>query len=96
MKKSKPKDWTGYIVVIPEQHNLVIIGQWKKEKPDMWWWKCMDCTQSAGVMSTKQMEKLDEKGMVTEPNGDKLPAEYSKHPSETTPYYDDEYGYWGM
>jgi len=94
--KKKPRNWTGFIVIIPEQHNLVITGQWKKEKPDMWWWKCKNCKQSAGVMSTKQLEKLEQKGMIIVPNGEKLPAEYSGHPNETTTYYDDEYGYWGV
>lgn len=92
----KKRDWTGYIVVIPDQHNLVITGPWKKERPDMWWWKCKDCKQSAGVFSLKQLEALDNKGMISDPDGEKLPAEYSGHPNETSYYsYDDEYAYWG-
>lgn len=76
------RDWTGFIVVIPEQHDLIISGPWKKERPDMWWWKCRNCNESSGVMSTKELVKLEGKGMIKEPDGDLVP-ENSKHPSET-------------
>lgn len=91
MSKKGVKDWTGFIVVIPEQHNLVITGQWKKTEPDMWWWKCRNCFESSGVMSTKQLLKLQSKGMITEPDGD-LPSKYSRHPDENDIDYT---GFWG-
>ena len=81
-KQEDPHDWTGYIVVIPDQHNLVITGQWKKDRPDMWWWKCNCCKESSGVLSIIQLNKLHAKGMITEPDGEKLPGEYSGHPKE--------------
>jgi len=60
------RDWTGHIVVIPGQHDLLITGLWKKDCPDMWWWKCRNCKESSGVMSTMELEKLERKGMVAE------------------------------
>lgn len=92
MNDAKSLNWKGYIIVIPEQHNLVITGTWKKERPDMWWWKCRDCTESSGVMSTKQLEALKKKGMIDFPDG-KIPTEYSSHPKETSisPYDEDCY-----
>ena len=78
------RDWTGYIVVIPGQHSLVITGRWKKERPDMWWWKCHNCKESSGTLSTLELERLEAKKMIAEPDGEKLPAEYSGHPRETT------------
>ena len=86
----KPRDWTGYIVVIPDQHDLVITGQWKKERPDMWWWKCRNCTESSGVMSHTQLEKLVAKGMIAEPDG-KIPSQYTSHPKESMLISSDDY-----
>ena len=89
----------GYVVIIPDQHSLVITKQWKVDRPDMWWWKCRDCFESSGVMSTKQLEKLEKKGMIVAPEpDDKLPPEYSRHPSESVvmdeeEYYSRMYGY---
>lgn len=95
------RNWTGHIIVIPDQHNLLITGPWKKERPDMWWWKCNNCTESSGVMSIIQLEKLEAKGMIglpephTEracawPDGENL-SEYSRHPRESQMLDEDEY-----
>lgn len=83
----KSRDWVGYTVVIPDQHNIIIVSAWKESKPDMWWWKCRNCTESAGVMSTRQLEKLEKKGMVVEPDGEDLPSKYSRHPDESDSVY---------
>lgn len=82
MEKEK-RNWTGYTVVIPDQHSLIIIGPWKEESPDMWWWKCGNCTESSGVMSTIELDKLYSKGRVIDPGPDaKLPSQHSMHPKE--------------
>lgn len=91
-KFDKNHDWTGYIVVIPEQHNLIIVGRWKENRPDMWWWKCKDCFESAGVMSVIQIEKLLKKGMIAPPDGEDLPSKYSRHPDESDAMYEAMYG----
>lgn len=88
------KDWTGHTVVIPDQHNLIITGPWKKDRPGMWWWKCCNCIKSSGVMSSIDLEKFETKGMIIVPEeGDRLPAEYSGHPKENDYTWDEEYGY---
>lgn len=86
---SKKRDWTGFIVVIPDQHKLVITGKWEDGK-DMWWWKCRDCFKSSGVMSLNQLHKLEKKGMIDKPDGD-IPSQYSSHPDEN-----DYMSYMGM
>lgn len=86
------RNWTGYLIVIPEQHSLVITGIWRKDRPHMWWWKCSNCIESSGVISTTQLERLDEKGMIAEFDG-KMPAEYSRHPKENN-WSDEEYYGW--
>lgn len=90
------RDWTGFTVLIPEQHSLIIIGLWKKDKPDMWWWKCGTCTESSGVMSTLELEKLDAKGWIVIPDPNvKIPTEYSKHPKEGDSWYNNYDGMYG-
>lgn len=95
MKTDKQdRDWTGYMVFIPDQHSLIITGPWKKERPDMWWWKCNSCTESSGVMSTIELIKLDIKGMIVTPEDDiKLPSENSRHPKEQNWSEVEHYGY---
>lgn len=88
------RDWTGFIVVIPEQHNLIVSGPWKKERPDMWWWKCRNCNESSGVMSTIELERLEKKGMIMEPDGELAPED-SKHPKEGVSKEDYE-NFYGM
>lgn len=77
------RNWVGCTVIIPGQHSLIIVSQWKKDRPDMWWWKCSNCTESSGVMSSIELEKLEGRGQVIPAEPDtKLPSEYSKHPKE--------------
>ncbi len=93
---SKARDWTGFTVVIPDQHSLVITGLWNKEKADIWWWKCGDCTHSSGTINTSELERLEGKGMIVPPKEHmKLPSEYSSHPKEGEIDYEMMYGcYW--
>ena len=87
-------DWTGYTVIIPGQHNVIITGPWKKDKPDMWWWKCSDCTDGSGVMSAIELEKLNSKNMVIPPEPEtELPPEHSRHPKEGMQFSDEDYYY---
>ena len=89
------KDWTGYVVNIPDQHCLIITGPWKKERPDMWWWKCRNCFESSGVMSTSELNHLESKGMISEPDGD-TEDENSRHPrEESMDPYEYMYGLYG-
>lgn len=74
--------WTGHVIIIPGQHSLIIVGPWSKDKKS-WWWKCGDCKESSGCISSIELQRLDIKGMISlpEPNA-KLPIEYSGHPQE--------------
>ena len=89
------KNWIGYTVVIPDQHNLVITKLWKKEIADVWWWKCGSCTNSSGTINSSELTRLENKGMVIAPLPDqKLPSEYSSHPKEGEIDYDLYGCYW--
>lgn len=84
------RNWSGFVINIPDQHCLVITGLWKPEKPESgWWWKCRDCFDSAGVMSTIELERLEGKGMISGPDGN-TEYENSRHPKE------EQYGDYSM
>jgi hypothetical protein len=87
------KDWTGYLVNAGK-HRLRITGKWKEEKPDMWWWKCADCYKASGVLSTAELVRLNESGIVDEPDGTEITAT-SAHPTEEsgTGHYYGGYGW---
>jgi hypothetical protein len=93
MQYNELYDWTGCVIAIPNQHHIIITKQWKKDRSDMWWWKCRDCTKSSGVLSAAQIEKFEKQGLVFQSNG-ALPNEYSGHPKEQDNSDDDlYYGY---
>jgi len=66
-------DWKGYTIELKNKpgHRTRITNRWKPEKyDDMWWWKCLDCTKSAGVLSGKDLIKLKARGYVKAPRPD--------------------------
>lgn len=79
MEKQLKKDWSGFVINVEGQHDLIITGPWTQ--PDMWWWKCRNCFKSSGVMSTAELIRLDNKGIITPPDGN-LELENSRHPKE--------------
>lgn len=91
------RNWTGFIVDAPQAedgkkaHRLKILRRWKAEEPDMWWWDCKDCTESSGVFSVVDLEKLDAKGLISPPEEDDTGTLNTKHPREghhTDYFYD--------
>jgi hypothetical protein len=80
-------NWTGYTIGLPdnaEGHRCQITGQWQPEKyDDRWWWKCLDCTESAGVLSDDNLHELEAKGFLEPPNdSDEDLSGDTKHPDE--------------
>jgi hypothetical protein len=79
-------DWKGYTIeqIDGKGHRAQITGRYKPEKhPDLWWWKCIDCVDSAGVYSDADLHDLEDKGLIGPPMEDEkdLSGE-TKHPDE--------------
>lgn len=81
-------DWKGYTIELSgdaEGHRSQITGRWKPDKyPNMWWWKCLDCTESSGAISDADIHTLEDKGFIAPPldTDDDLTGD-TKHPDES-------------
>src|SRR6266567_1211161 len=82
------KNWVGFSINVPEQHPIIITGNWQ-DKDDHWWWKCRKCLDGSGVITSTEIERFDIKGFVAEPDGEMEP-ENSRHPKEQIGYDEDE------
>lgn len=94
-------DWIGCTIHPPydgDGHILRITARWKPDKYfNTYWWKCDNCIESSGVLSSRELEKLQERGLVDPPEDEdaKIDTE-TKHPKdEVRTRYDSMYEYYG-
>lgn len=81
-------NWKGYTIEVGDNefgHRSQITGRWKPDKyEDKWWWKCLDCVESSGVLSGKDLKLLKDKGFIAPPDPDEkdLTGD-TRHPDES-------------
>ncbi len=90
-------NWKGFTIGLSddgEGHRCQITGPWKPDKyKKMWWWKCLDCVHSSGVLSDDDLHELEARGFVEAPMpDDKDLSGTTTHPDESGK---DEYCYYG-
>lgn len=93
------KNWVGYKIDVPNNnsHRIKITNSHEPDKCDnMWWWKCMDCTQSSGVINTSELERLYSLGYVKPPeDGEKDLIGATGHPTNNGIGKCDMYQFYG-